>query len=140
MSLMRGLFNYYIVSSEMRPHLARPSFGNALFFEPSRPTLPAWPDPRHARTASKLSSGPVASRGPGRCVGSPTTPRETSETMHSCHAPQRWTWHGLGGKIQIFGFLKGTQRGWQMVIFDESLFSSVSRSVLSAFLIFDLWH
>jgi hypothetical protein len=65
-------------------------------------------------------------------------PPPTGETTHPCHAACGWPWHGLGGKIQIAGFSRNTQRGWQTVNLDESVFSSMSHSVPVASSIFDL--
>jgi hypothetical protein len=79
--------------------------------------------------------GPVVSCGLARRVGPTTVPREIDETMHPCHGIHGCPWHGVGGKIQISKFWGG----WQTVLHNESLVSSVSRSVptTSSILLFE---
>jgi hypothetical protein len=96
--------------------------------ETACPALPARPPPATLAPRAGCPPRPVASRGPARRVGPTTVPRETAKTMHPCHGIRGWPWHGVGGKIQISKF----RGGRQTVLRDESLVSSVSRSVPAA--------
>jgi hypothetical protein len=109
--------------------VARYFFSLGFLSETARPALPTQPPPPATLApCTGHPPGPVASRGPARRVGPTKVPRETPETMHPCHGIRGCPWHGVGGKVQISKF----RGGRQTVLRDESLVSSVSRSVPAA--------